>query len=510
MDNKKQWNNFYISMSSSDIEKQIKKIEEFYNLVEENVTEAGYMSDENQNELLNEIWSSASCLTHLLKQNKNASQEQMKKMEELRNLGIDISMKYSVMVESLCIPFIQSLSQCDKNAQTIITKYKMVNYLVEQIMNCAPTPEVKEYIEETLFPDIEELMSLIKSYRINMLEVTNKFEHIGKFNTGSAGESYRLRLEEDCTKKYFELLELDKEIRGYYEDLDESKESLEEMLLEEDKQPDNVQAQFLDFLNKYVELMKTEIHVDTIIQDKAQFFRNTLQQLKEKIPAIENVKKEVTLYGKKIQKYRKYMQRKLAIYAKEHKGEILQKARNILKENNNDDDMKKLTAIITAVAIAGMVGSKVVSKKYSKEIEESGYEDTVNTDETCVNEITNNEKKLEPYIVNVSKLRLRSKPSTEDGTIIEEMQENQKVYIYKNEEILNPYDTHDWKMALYPTYDNNGEEKFIFGYVDANYLIPAQSEKIYITVPGDKDISSIETKDVKYVKVGLEHINEER
>ena len=66
------------------------------------------MSDENQNELLNEIWSSASCLTHLLKQNKNASQEQMKKMEELRNLGIDISMKYSVMVESLCIPFIQS------------------------------------------------------------------------------------------------------------------------------------------------------------------------------------------------------------------------------------------------------------------------------------------------------------------------------------------------------------------------------------------------------------------
>ena len=73
------------------------------------------------------------------------------------------------------------------------------------------------------------------------------------------------------------------------------------------------------------------------------------------------------------------------------------------------------------------------------------------------------------------------------------------VYIYNNsEEILNPYDTHNWRKAIYRFFGSDGNEKLISGYVDADYLAKDIDNIVCMVVPENVDISAVNADEVQY------------
>ena len=79
--------------------------------------------------------------------------------------------------------------------------------------------------------------------------------------------------------------------------------------------------------------------------------------------------------------------------------------------------------------------------------------------------------------------------------------------MYESNEILNPYDTHNWRNVIYENVGEDGEIKLISGYIDVDYLKENPNCNEYIVIDKNLDLSTVNIKDVKYNKYENKPVN---
>lgn len=265
--------------------------------------------------------------------------------------------------------------------------------------------------------------------------------------------------------------------------------------------------------NKELRALGLEGNINLIGELTQKLNELKIERAKEKIQA------KMKLYGEKLEKVKVNLEEKRNQYAKEHKGELLKAAKDIvakIRSKDNDagksgsegthkkDSTKKtdkvnVKAVLLALVMAGAagVGLEHITSKIP----------TQTSNNAIVEELEENESRLQEkhYIVNQQAvykahsvdneygfINFRSQPTLESD-IITQLNAGQAVFIKDlpvadtdNEEATN-----NWKAAMYYS-ETDG--KYVDGYVDADLLSSVQANEAAVIIK-DEDVQEVSQDD---------------
>ena len=401
-------------------------------------------------------------VSNSLEKNPNLTEQQKAIMENILKRGMYIPTELSILLQSKFIEATSDMYHWNVNSKRLLKSFEHFTELREYVEESMVTPKLTSELANKYVPIIERYIDEMDEQRLELYEVKHQYQLAQDINK-SCNRKYCIKYEKIFDREYEKLIQVESDLCARINEMEELLELMEQKLEKKEQH---------EFIEKWCSFMEQEVTV-----------------------------KKLKLYGEKLQHLKQKVEKNVKSYANTHKDEIIQKAKAIVKNDKN----KKITAVIMAIALSGAAGAKLFNKNLSKESNVTRYEELDSKEsisETVEDKTANNigsEVIYEPYVVCVPKLRLRANPSTENNNILSELQENELVYIYNNsEEILNPYDTHNWRRAIYKFTSSDGNENLISGYVDADYLARNIDNRVCMVVPGNIDISAVNVDDIQY------------
>lgn len=274
-----------------------------------------------------------------------------------------------------------------------------------------------------------------------------------------------------------------------------------------------------------------------LISEQIQSMRKDIETYRKELPVAEEEKEEsivdflqkklakfkgastigAKLFGKNAAKVKEEQTKKVKEFAKRFKESIISKAEEIAKTKVSAGEKKfNLASIISAIAIAGVVGLSMIGLNQKNQEENMkdaniGVEDALK-DETKaakaeevihhavdVGNIYRRMKVNNPY----GFINLRDYPSTEYGSnIIRKVPKDETIYVQSNDKNIS-FDGHDWQNAIY--YAEDGEK--IEGIVDVKLLAYPENEEEQIIIKDEDIVSYSEEESSEYNQEDLLELN---